>query len=139
MVGVQYDQERNAVTFTANGSLKLKDIVQAIYIWAQDPAYQDDINMVWDLRQCAWQEAASEFFLINEQVVDRVNGAWAGKRVALVVATETEVALVDTHLALSGWTAAWRGFSDKDGAWQWIHQDQTSSILTHRRRDAGDI
>ena len=139
MVGVQYDREYNAVVFTANGSLKLKDIVQAIYIWAQDPAYHHDINMAWDLSECTWQEAASEFFLITKEVVERVNREWAGQRIALVVATETEVALIDTHLALSGWTATWRGFSQKDPALQWLLNNGDRTLYEQRRRDVSDF
>jgi len=139
MVGVRYDHEHNAVIFTANGSLKLKDIVQAIYIWAQDPAYLNDINMAWDLRECTWQDAASEFFLITQEVVERANSEWVGQRIALVVATETEIALVDTHLALSGWTATWRGFSEKGSALHWLQNNGSSAFFAPRRRDSNEL
>jgi hypothetical protein len=121
MVHVYYDQERNFVTLTVDGALALKDVVIAVNEWFEHPQFADTINMLWDLRQAGWQSAVHEFLLVKDEITARVNQIWHGDKVAWLVDTETEVALVNMHLATLGWTAWWRGFTDKPEAISWLN------------------
>lgn len=120
MVDVQYDQEHNFVIFTMSGVLGLKDVVAAVNEWFDHPQFADTINMLWDMRQAGWQSAVHEFLLIADEITSRVNQIWLGDKVAWLVQTETEVALVNMHLATLGWKAWWRGFTDKAEAVAWL-------------------
>ena len=120
MVDLQYDQEHRVVIFTAHGALNLKDIVAAVNEWVDHEQFADNINMVWDLRDSSWQTAVSEFLLLATEITSRVNEIWRGEKVAWIVDTATEVALVDTHLGTLGWHAAWRGFTSPVQARAWL-------------------
>lgn len=130
MVSLQYDLVQKVVIFTATEDLDMRAIVASANDWALDPAYADDIDMMWDLRGCTWQAAVSEFFLMSEPIVGHVNEIWQGQRVALLVTTETEVALIDTHLAQVGWRAKWRGFSTETAAVEWLASDRIRTSST---------
>lgn len=120
MVGLQYDQEQNLAIFSAQGAIALRDIVSAVTRWIEHPNFADDVNMLWDLRGCNWQTAVSEFLLLAKEITNRVNDIWQGTKVAWLVDTETEVALVDAHLGTLGWRAMWRGFTRQQEAYSWL-------------------
>lgn len=120
MVTQQYDEEHHLIVFDATGDLNLKAIILAIKLWRDHPNFADDINMLWDLHKCNWQIAIEEFLLISDQVVPKINQIWSGRKVACVVDSATEVALVDTQLGSLGWQANWRGFLSHTQAKNWL-------------------
>jgi hypothetical protein len=120
MVDVQYDQERHVVVFTTEGVLSLKDIVVGTKQWIEHLDFKDDTNMLWDLRNASWQTAVSEFLLLSDEIINRVNEIWSGERIACLVDTKTEIALVDSHLGSLGWKARWKGFNNYKDAMAWL-------------------
>ena len=122
MVDVQYDQERHVVVFTTEGALSLRDIVVGAKKWIDHADFENDINMLWDLRETSWQAAVSEFLMLSDEITDRVNTIWSGDKIACLVETKTEIALVDTHLGSLGWKAQWKGFSSDTDAMAWLNE-----------------
>ncbi len=122
MVSLQYDHDHDLAIFTARGILSLQEVVEAVLKWAQHEHYDNTSNVLWDLIECEWHPVVKEFLLMAEEVTRRVNQIWDGNKVAWLVNSRTEVALVETHLATVGWQAVWRAFTQKSAALDWLQE-----------------
>ena len=111
MVSLQYDRENDLAIFTARGTLNLKEVVEASIKWSQHPEFTSTGSVMWDLIECDWHPVVKEFLLMADDITRRVNQIWNGEKVAWLVHSRTEVALVETHLATVGWKAKWRAFT----------------------------
>ena len=123
MVSLQYDHDNDLAIFTARGTLSLKEVVEAALKWSQHESYTNTSNVMWDLIECDWHPVVKEFLLMADEVTRRVNQIWDGDKVAWLVHSRTEVALVETHLATVGWQATWRAFTQKSEALDWLKED----------------
>ncbi len=128
MVSLQYDQENDLAIFSARGTLSLKEVVEAAIKWSQHPEYKPTSNVLWELVDCDWHPVVKEFLLMATEITRRVNQIWEGNKVAWLVHSRTEVALVETHLATVGWRAAWRAFTQKSEAMEWLTNSGNNGV-----------
>ena len=128
MVSLQYDQENDLAIFSARGTLSLKEVVEAAIKWSQHAEYKPTSNVLWELVDCDWHPVVKEFLLMATEITRRVNQIWDGEKVAWLVHSRTEVALVETHLATVGWRATWRAFTQKSEAMDWLTQKTNATV-----------
>jgi hypothetical protein len=120
MVAVCYRIENQLVYFKADATLNLQGIIKAVQEWMAHPQFTSDANMLWDLRKSHWTPAIEEFFLVSDQIVEKINTVWHGDKIACVVTTATEAALIDTQLDTFAWNSSWRGFNSYTEAESWL-------------------
>ncbi|XOV84108.1 MAG: hypothetical protein ACFHXK_03110 [bacterium] len=122
MVEVMFDVDAQFAYLSCTGELSLEQIVQAVRQWMQQEGYRPDVNLLCDARQAQWQHAATEFLQVSDAVVERINQAWQGTKIAVVANSHTEIALIESHLGIMGWRAQWRGFISVEDATQWLEE-----------------
>ena len=130
MVSLQYDQENDLAIFSARGTLSLKEVVEAAIKWSQHGNYKPTSNVLWELADCDWHPVVKEFLLMATEITRRVNQIWDGEKVAWLVHSRTEVALVETHLATVGWRASWRAFTQRSEAMAWLRQKNNATVAS---------
>ena len=118
-------RRRIAIHRTDGGTLQLADVLWAAQSLFQNPDFDADMAVIWDLRGCEVGITIQEIISLDPQLVERANAARPSGKTAWIASTPMEESILRLLYGQHDWGAEWQTFSTLDAAIAWCTRSRS--------------
>ena len=119
MISSQVYPDRRLAIHRADGDLTLAGILLAMQSLQENPAFEPDFAVVWDLRDNILLISLHEIIHLPSSIVQMANKLRPRGKVAWVPATHLGETIINSLYEEHDWSQEWRAFQSLDDALKW--------------------
>ena len=119
MVLTRVDKSRRLAIHTVDGELSMNAVLAAMRSLYDDPEFERDFGVVWDLSGNDLAISLREIIYLDRQIVEFANQNRPDGRVAWVPATGFGAGIIKTLYREHPWAQEWQTFTSLDEAIAW--------------------